>query len=412
MGQALQGDQSLAVPFSLVLQFYGIIHLMPGGNRERGPYTEVFPFTWPLTIKIPPINVITTSYPSIVKKGVPFSIQNAVDFPYLPLDAIYDSCYIEAHCVGEDGIQREYIIWQDGLVQVYPNYDSKNIPSSIDIEQITGPLSIPVRHYDITIAIGYSAAGKIVDTDIPWQRADEVRLTWPVDVIVGVPEPDFLPAPPSTYPPFSVKTTDLLTVTLGIENYGAPGTIYIDCGDKEVWRKELDYLASDQWNSGQVTIDYFLGLISQSGQYQIVFTCGYIDDSGNKVPTSTLPFTIYVIAPPAPPGKVLLTISAGDGGTTSPSPGGYEYDSGASVTVTAKPSSGYVFDHWEGTVSLPSSTGATISFTLSANGSLIAVFVLSTTPAKKGSSWGVIAGITAVVSLLGVVIYKGKRNHG
>jgi len=41
-----------------------------------------------------------------------------------------------------------------------------------------------------------------------------------------------------------------------------------------------------------------------------------------------------------------LTISAGPGGTTEPSPGTYVYYGGTSVTVTAIPYSGYVFTYW------------------------------------------------------------------
>jgi hypothetical protein len=209
-----------------------------------------------------------------------------------------------------------------------------------------------------------------------------------------------------------VKTTDLREVVLGIENYGAPGTIYIDCRGREVWRQALDYLGTDQWRSGQVSIDYFLGPITESGSYQIVFNCGYIDDSGNKVPVNNLTFTIYVIVPITPPGKVSLTISAGIGGTTNPSPGTYQYDQGKAVMVTIVPDEGYTFDHWEGTVVLPTPTDPEADFVIYSDGSLIAIFTPSSISPKKGTSWGLIGGIAAVVSLLGVVIYKGKRKHG
>jgi PKD repeat protein len=42
-----------------------------------------------------------------------------------------------------------------------------------------------------------------------------------------------------------------------------------------------------------------------------------------------------------------LKIEATAGGTTNPAPGTYTYNAGSSVQVTAIPSSGYVFDHWE-----------------------------------------------------------------
>jgi hypothetical protein len=50
---------------------------------------------------------------------------------------------------------------------------------------------------------------------------------------------------------------------------------------------------------------------------------------------------------PAPPATYDLTIMPAVGGTTDPAPGTYTYPEGTSVTVTAIPSSGYTFDHWE-----------------------------------------------------------------
>ncbi|MGQ9545353.1 MAG: InlB B-repeat-containing protein, partial [Candidatus Bathycorpusculaceae bacterium] len=42
-----------------------------------------------------------------------------------------------------------------------------------------------------------------------------------------------------------------------------------------------------------------------------------------------------------------LKIETTTGGTTNPAPGTYTYNAGSVVSVTAIPSSGYVFDHWE-----------------------------------------------------------------
>jgi len=42
-----------------------------------------------------------------------------------------------------------------------------------------------------------------------------------------------------------------------------------------------------------------------------------------------------------------LTITASAGGTTDPSPGSYEYDTGAVAVVSATHDIGYIFDHWE-----------------------------------------------------------------
>lgn len=48
-----------------------------------------------------------------------------------------------------------------------------------------------------------------------------------------------------------------------------------------------------------------------------------------------------------PPTTYSLTVTATVGGTTTPAPGIYIYTADSTVQVTAIPSSGYVFDHWE-----------------------------------------------------------------
>lgn len=48
-----------------------------------------------------------------------------------------------------------------------------------------------------------------------------------------------------------------------------------------------------------------------------------------------------------PPPEFILTVAAKPGGTTDPAPGDHKYVSGTIVQVTAKPDSGYTFDHWE-----------------------------------------------------------------
>jgi hypothetical protein len=47
-----------------------------------------------------------------------------------------------------------------------------------------------------------------------------------------------------------------------------------------------------------------------------------------------------------PPANYILTISSGSGGSTTPSPGAYQYTEGTPVAVTANPNSGYVLDYW------------------------------------------------------------------
>jgi len=66
-----------------------------------------------------------------------------------------------------------------------------------------------------------------------------------------------------------------------------------------------------------------------------------------------------------------LTISAGTGGTTDPSPGSYIYDTGASISVKALPNSGYQFSSWSGDAS---GTNNSITLTMDSNKSITANF--------------------------------------
>jgi len=77
--------------------------------------------------------------------------------------------------------------------------------------------------------------------------------------------------------------------------------------------------------------------------------------------------------------QYLLTISSSAGGTTNPAPGSHWYDRGAAVQVTATPSSGYVFDHWEldGQVA---GTSTSITVTMDKPHNLVAVFKQQVTP--------------------------------
>jgi len=66
-----------------------------------------------------------------------------------------------------------------------------------------------------------------------------------------------------------------------------------------------------------------------------------------------------------------LTIAAGSGGTTNPSPGSYAHDAGTNVSVTAIPNSGYHFSGWSGDAS---GTTETITITMDSNKSITASF--------------------------------------
>jgi len=66
-----------------------------------------------------------------------------------------------------------------------------------------------------------------------------------------------------------------------------------------------------------------------------------------------------------------LTIIVDGQGTTNPSVGTYEYDSGTQVTITASPASGWEFDHWSGDAS---GTSPTIIITMDSDKDITAYF--------------------------------------
>jgi PKD repeat protein len=72
-----------------------------------------------------------------------------------------------------------------------------------------------------------------------------------------------------------------------------------------------------------------------------------------------------------------LKIETTTGGTTNPAPGTYTYTAGTQVQVTANPSSGYVFDHWElnGT-----NVGTTTTYTVTMNANYVLKAFFKTAP--------------------------------
>ena len=75
---------------------------------------------------------------------------------------------------------------------------------------------------------------------------------------------------------------------------------------------------------------------------------------------------------PASAQTYTLTTVVSPPGTGSVSPSGGQYESGAQVTITASPASGYTFDHWSGSAS---DTSPTISITMNYDHSIAANFV-------------------------------------
>jgi len=70
--------------------------------------------------------------------------------------------------------------------------------------------------------------------------------------------------------------------------------------------------------------------------------------------------------------KYVLTIAAGAGGTTNPSPGVQEYDKATSVSVQATAYAGFTFERWEGDAT---GSGNPVTVIMDANKSVTAVFL-------------------------------------
>lgn len=91
-------------------------------------------------------------------------------------------------------------------------------------------------------------------------------------------------------------------------------------------------------------------------------------------PNSPLQSNIATVTVSAP--TYTLTITAGTGGTTNPSPGTHTETAGTSVQVTAIPNSGYIFSHWTTDDSNNNSVNATITVQMNTNHNLTAVFAV------------------------------------
>ena len=70
-----------------------------------------------------------------------------------------------------------------------------------------------------------------------------------------------------------------------------------------------------------------------------------------------------------------LTITAGSGGTTDPSPGTHTYDVGTDVAITATPESGYRFGSWTGDVPSDHENDNPITITMDSDKSIEANFI-------------------------------------
>jgi PKD repeat protein len=134
------------------------------------------------------------------------------------------------------------------------------------------------------------------------------------------------------------------------------------------------------------------GWYDQSQSVQLIaptvsgYTFQYWDVDGVSQGTGVTTITVAMNAPHTATAHYTsqvttykLKIETTTGGTTNPSPGTYTYAAGTQVQVTANPSTGYVFDHWElnGT---NVGTATTYTVTMNANYVLKAFFKAAPTP--------------------------------
>jgi hypothetical protein len=119
-------------------------------------------------------------------------------------------------------------------------------------------------------------------------------------------------------------------IFVGTDRYGDFG--------RPLHYKDIDYVGGTVTEDTTLKTNHSFTIpITPSTQFRIQAT----DENGVKVTSPTM-LVIEAITV-----TYTLTIATTTGGTTNPAPGTYTYPSGASVTVTAIPSSGYIFDHWE-----------------------------------------------------------------
>ncbi len=83
-----------------------------------------------------------------------------------------------------------------------------------------------------------------------------------------------------------------------------------------------------------------------------------------------------------------VTIAAGTGGITDPSPGAYTYDSGTQVSITATPESGYRFSGWSGDVPQGQEDNNPITITMDSDKTITANFIQQYTLTIAAGSGG------------------------
>ena len=104
------------------------------------------------------------------------------------------------------------------------------------------------------------------------------------------------------------------------------------------------------------------------------------------------------------PEKFAVSISIVGQGSTAPAPGAHQVTTGATLTVTAIAAEGWTFDHWEGDLS-----GSTnpVSIVVTANMSIVAVFVEEVLPTPPTELTSAILNVVVISLFAGMMVKVG-----
>lgn len=261
------------------------------GNVDEDIQLENY-LTWTVNVVVPRLTLNLSQWilpPEVVKRDDPLSIT----FSFVVPHGVRSTAYVKHYVDCEVGGQRFNLWsreWEFGAGYWYSG-DYLNVVQNIpSIESLVGAVT-ENRYYAIRFICGYVASGTIEGTDEAWYRGDEASVEWRPYVTVAPPAPNFL-LEYSVQIPEAMDSDQEFTVILYLRNYGSSGQIYLDyvCGERsvELGRWNLAQGQDAVWQSGPITIDYFAGEITQSGEVQVVFNCGYIID-GVKYQVNSLP---------------------------------------------------------------------------------------------------------------------------
>ena len=175
-------------------------------------------------------------------------------------------------------------------------------------------------------------------------------------------------------------------------NYAQSNPIIMDGPKTAVANWKTQYYLTVRTDPPGITTIPGEGGYDQSQSVQLIaptvsgYTFQYWDVDGTPQGTGVTTITVVMNAPHTATAHYTpqvitykLKIETTTGGTTNPAPGTYTYAAGTQVQVTANPSAGYVFDHWElnGT---NVGTTTTYTVTMNANYVLKAFFKAAPTP--------------------------------